>query len=72
MRREQAFKVEMAATVEGFDGDRAFVGNHRPVEISCHVIVNSVIILLELSGGLLKRGSVHFPCDTCHCTRVHV
>ncbi len=28
VRREQAFKVEMAASVEGFDGDRAFVGNH--------------------------------------------
>lgn len=55
VRREQAFKVEMAATAEGFDGDRAFVGNHWPVEISCHVIVNSIIILQELGGGLLKR-----------------
>lgn len=48
MRREQAFKLEMTATAEGFDGDRAFVGNHWPVEISCHVIVNSIIILQEL------------------------
>lgn len=59
MRREQAFKVEMTATAEGFDGDRAFVGNHWPVEISCHVIVNS-IILQELGGGLLKRSPFSF------------
>lgn len=50
----------------------AFVGNHWPVEISCHVIVNSFIVLLELVGGWLKRGSVIFPCDMHHCTRMHV
>lgn len=61
MQREQAFKVEMVATVEGFDGDRAFVGNHWPVEISCHVIVNSVIVLQELF--------LHY---TRHCTRMRV
>ncbi len=72
VRREQAFKVEMAASVEGFDGDRAFVGNHWPDEISCHVIINSVIVLLELCGSWLKRGSVIFPFDVRHCTRMHV
>lgn len=70
MCREQAFKVEMAATAEGFDGNRAFVGNHWPVEISCHVIVNSIIILQELGGGLLKRA--FFLCCTRDCTRMRV
>lgn len=52
--REQAFKVEMAATAEGFDGDEAFVGNHQPDEISCHVIVNSVIVRWRF----VQRGSI--------------
>lgn len=68
MQREQAFKVEMVATVEGFDGDRAFVGNHWPVEISCHVMLNSVIVLQELGGGslkgLLSLSSLYAPLHT--------
>lgn len=72
MQREKAFKVEIAAAVEGFDGDRAFVGNHWPVEISCHVIVNSVIVLQELGGGSLKRGSFLFLHFMRHCTRMRV